>query len=109
MKRNVDGQLQRKIVERVEYDTNFIADRTSKSRLVHASKEIGDNRVVALFIDLPAFICHFVQGYWIVDHLVGRVRLLDVGLFVNSIEILLETVKEEKKKFLRILLSPTGE
>jgi hypothetical protein len=38
-------------------------------------------------------------------HLIGGIWLFDVRLFLNSIKILLKTIKKEENEFLRVLLT----
>lgn len=37
-------------------------------------------------------------------HLVGRVGFLNIRLFLDTVEVLLQTIKEEQEKLLRVLL-----
>ena len=105
----LDWQLQSQIVERVKDDADLAAYRTGQRGFVHACEEIRDDRITTLLVYFPASICHIVQGHGIMDHFVSGVRFFNVWFLENTVEIFLETVQQEEKEFLRILLLVAGE
>ena len=81
----LDRQLQRQVVERVEDDANLVADRTSECRLVHAREKVCNDGITTFLVDVPAGVGHLVQGHRVMDHIIGRVRFLDIGFLKNTI------------------------
>ncbi len=98
-------ERQGEVVERVKRDADLVTDGAHQSRLVHAGEEVGDDRVVPLLGDIPDLGSHFPDCRRVVDHLVGRVGLLNVGFLLDAVQVLLETVQQEAQKFLRVLLA----
>lgn len=87
--------------------TDLAAVGADQSALQLSLEEVNDDAIVPLFISVPAFLCEQSEIFCITT--VFPIRLLDVWLFLDPVQILVQSVEEERNQFLRVLLAIASE
>lgn len=73
-----------------------------------ALEKVHNHTVIPLLVSVPEGFCQF-HHLLISSTLIGPVGILDVRFLQNAIQIFVKTVKQESKKFLRVVLGVTRE